>query len=48
MRWRQLLRDSWKKADAALQANLAALRSGFALARGIDGVPGLEPGTGTD
>jgi 2-oxoglutarate/2-oxoacid ferredoxin oxidoreductase subunit alpha len=35
------LRDSWKRADAALQANLAALQAGFAAASGIEGVPKL-------
>jgi 2-oxoglutarate ferredoxin oxidoreductase subunit alpha len=38
------LRDSWKKADTALQANLAALRAGIAAAAGIDGPPKLVPG----
>jgi 2-oxoglutarate ferredoxin oxidoreductase subunit alpha len=38
------LRDSWKKADAALQANLAALRAGVAAGAGIDGLPKLVPG----
>jgi len=37
------LRDSWKKADAALQANLTALHAGIAAAAGIDGVPQLLP-----
>ena len=36
------LRDSWKRGDAALQANLAALRAGLAAASGIEGVPKLE------
>jgi 2-oxoglutarate ferredoxin oxidoreductase subunit alpha len=36
------LRDSWKRADAALQANLAALHAGFAAASGIEGVPKLK------
>jgi 2-oxoglutarate ferredoxin oxidoreductase subunit alpha len=36
------LRDSWKRADAALQANLAALRAGLAAASGIEGVPKLK------
>ncbi len=36
------LRDSWKRADAALQANLAALQAGFAAASGIEGVPKLK------
>jgi 2-oxoglutarate/2-oxoacid ferredoxin oxidoreductase subunit alpha len=35
------VRESWKRADAALQANLAALHSGIAAATGIDGVPRL-------
>src|SRR6266536_1950911 len=38
------LRDSWKKADAALQANMAALQAGIAAAAGIDGPPKLVPG----
>ena len=36
------LRDSWKRADAALQANLAALRAGLVAASGIEGVPKLK------
>jgi len=36
------LRDSWKRADAALQANLAALQAGFVAASGIEGVPKLR------
>jgi 2-oxoglutarate ferredoxin oxidoreductase subunit alpha len=36
------LRDSWKRADAALQANLAALQAGLAAASGIEGVPKLK------
>ena len=36
------LRDSWKRADAALQANLAALQAGIAAASGIEGVPKLK------
>jgi 2-oxoglutarate ferredoxin oxidoreductase subunit alpha len=36
------LRDSWKRADAALQANLAALQAGFAAASGIEGMPKLK------
>jgi 2-oxoglutarate/2-oxoacid ferredoxin oxidoreductase subunit alpha len=36
------LRDSWKRADAALKANLAALQAGFAAASGIEGVPKLK------
>ena len=36
------VRDSWKRADAALQANLAALRAGLAAASGIEGVPKLK------
>jgi 2-oxoglutarate ferredoxin oxidoreductase subunit alpha len=35
------VRESWKRADAALQANLTALHSGIAAAAGIDGVPRL-------
>src|SRR6266536_443749 len=38
------LRDSWKKADTALQANLAALQAGIAAAAGIDGLPKIMPG----
>ena len=38
------LRDSWKKADAALQANVAALRAGIAAGADIDGLPKLAPG----
>ena len=33
------LRESWKRADTALQANLAALQAGISLAAGIGGVP---------
>ena len=36
------LRDSWKRADAALQANLAALQAGLVAASGIEGVPKLK------
>ena len=36
------VRDSWKRADAALQANLAAMRAGLAAASGIEGVPKLK------
>jgi 2-oxoglutarate ferredoxin oxidoreductase subunit alpha len=36
------LRDSWKRADAALQANLAALQAGIAAASSIEGVPKLK------
>ena len=36
------LRDSWKRADVALQANLAALRAGLVVASGIEGVPKLK------
>jgi 2-oxoglutarate/2-oxoacid ferredoxin oxidoreductase subunit alpha len=36
------LRDSWKRADAALQANLAALQAGFMAASAIEGVPKLK------
>jgi len=38
------VRDSWKKADTALQANLAALWAGIAAAEGIDGLPKLVAG----
>jgi 2-oxoglutarate ferredoxin oxidoreductase subunit alpha len=36
------LRESWKRDDAALQANLAALQAGMTIAAGIDGVPKLN------
>jgi 2-oxoglutarate ferredoxin oxidoreductase subunit alpha len=36
------VRDSWKRADAALQANLGALQAGLAAASGIEGVPKLK------
>jgi 2-oxoglutarate/2-oxoacid ferredoxin oxidoreductase subunit alpha len=36
------VRESWKRADAALQANLAALRAGLVAASGIEGVPKLK------
>src|SRR6266542_1052865 len=36
------LRDSWKRTDAALEANLAALRAGIGAAAAIDGMPKLE------
>ncbi|HVS55955.1 MAG TPA: 2-oxoacid:acceptor oxidoreductase family protein, partial [Casimicrobiaceae bacterium] len=36
------VRESWKRADAALQANLAALREGLVAASGIEGVPKLK------
>ena len=36
------VRDSWKRADAALQANLAAMQAGVAAAAGIEGVPKLK------
>ena len=36
------LRDSWKRADAALQANLAALQAGLVAASAIEGVPKLK------
>jgi 2-oxoglutarate/2-oxoacid ferredoxin oxidoreductase subunit alpha len=36
------LRDSWKRADAALKANLAALQAGLAAASAIEGVPKLK------
>jgi len=35
------LRDSWKKSDAALQPNIAALKAGFVAASGIEGLPKL-------
>jgi 2-oxoglutarate ferredoxin oxidoreductase subunit alpha len=38
------LRDSWKKTDSALQANVAALRAGINAAASIDGLPKLVPG----
>jgi len=38
------LRDSWKKADSALQANVAALRAGINAAASIDGPPKLVSG----
>jgi 2-oxoglutarate/2-oxoacid ferredoxin oxidoreductase subunit alpha len=38
------LRDSWKRADTALQANVAALRAGVAAAAGVDGVRKLPAG----
>ncbi len=37
------LRDSWKKADAALQANLTALLAGMAAAEGIEPLPRPVP-----
>jgi 2-oxoglutarate/2-oxoacid ferredoxin oxidoreductase subunit alpha len=37
------LRASWKRADAALQPNLAALRAGIDAAAAIDGMPRLGP-----
>jgi 2-oxoglutarate ferredoxin oxidoreductase subunit alpha len=36
------LRDSWKRPDTALTANLAALRAGIAAAAGLDGMPQLQ------
>jgi 2-oxoglutarate ferredoxin oxidoreductase subunit alpha len=42
------LRESWKRDDAALQANLAALMSGMTAADGIDGAPTLQPATAPD
>jgi 2-oxoglutarate ferredoxin oxidoreductase subunit alpha len=36
------LRDSWKRADDALHANIAALHAGMIAARGIEGVPRLR------
>ena len=36
------LRASWKRADAALQPNLAALRAGIDAAAAIDGVPRVD------
>jgi 2-oxoglutarate/2-oxoacid ferredoxin oxidoreductase subunit alpha len=38
------LTDSWKRADDALQANMAALRAGISAAAGIDGLPKLGGG----
>ena len=38
------LRDSWKRGDEALQANLAALRAGIESAAGIEGMPKLAAG----
>ena len=38
------LRDSWKRADTALQANLAALRAGIAATAYIDGMQKLDAG----
>jgi 2-oxoglutarate ferredoxin oxidoreductase subunit alpha len=38
------LRDSWKRTNAALMANLTALQAGIAAAAGIDGVPQLQWG----
>jgi 2-oxoglutarate ferredoxin oxidoreductase subunit alpha len=38
------LRDSWKKADSALQANVAALRAGINAAASIEGPPKLVSG----
>ena len=38
------LRNSWKRADAGLQANLAALRAGIAEAAGMAGIARLDPG----
>ena len=35
------VRDSWKRSDEALKANLAAVHAGIAAAAGIDGVPRL-------
>ncbi len=36
------VRESWKRADAALEANLAALQAGLAAAVGIEGMPKLK------
>jgi len=38
------VRDSWKRTEESLRANLAALEAGIAAAAGIDGVAGLAPG----
>jgi len=38
------LRSSWKRADAGLQANLAALHAGIAEAAGMAGIARLDPG----
>ena len=35
------VRDSWKRSDEALKANLAAVHAGIAAAAGIDGMPRL-------
>lgn len=40
------LRDSWKKADAALQANLKALHAGIAAAEDIEALPHPTPKAG--
>jgi 2-oxoglutarate ferredoxin oxidoreductase subunit alpha len=42
------LRASWTRAEAGLEANLAALRAGIAAAAGIDGVPRLAPASHAD
>jgi 2-oxoglutarate/2-oxoacid ferredoxin oxidoreductase subunit alpha len=39
------LRDSWKKGDDTLQANVAALQAGIAAAADLDGPPKLVPGS---
>jgi 2-oxoglutarate ferredoxin oxidoreductase subunit alpha len=41
----EALSASWKRGDAALQANLQALRAGVEAAAGIDGVPRMATGT---
>jgi 2-oxoglutarate ferredoxin oxidoreductase subunit alpha len=41
------VRASWKRDDVGLQANLAALRSGFEAAAQFDGVPRLAPQPGS-
>ena len=38
------LRESWKRGDAGLQANLAALRAGLVQAPTLDGIARLAPG----
>ena len=37
------LRDSWRKNEAALQPNIAALKAGIAAASGVEGPPKLVP-----
>ncbi|MDH5539696.1 MAG: 2-oxoacid:acceptor oxidoreductase subunit alpha [Rhizobacter sp.] len=40
----EALRHSWKRDDAGLQANLAALRAGLKEAAGMTGITRIEPG----